>query len=65
MTPDEMVERCAKCSNPKLLCVYGATRLVENALGKQKRKDAGIVKRMIGAGRHEIAATILAQEETP
>ena len=39
------------------------TDSIRAAQTEQKRKDAEMVKRMIGAGRHEIAATILAQED--
>ena len=36
--PEEMKERCAKCSSPNVICLHGAARLIQDAQAEQRRK---------------------------
>lgn len=63
VTPDEMAERCTKCSNPKVLCLYGANSLARAAIKKEKEACAALAKSMIGARPREIAEAIRTRHE--
>jgi len=61
-TLPEMKDRCAKCSNENVVCLYGAASLIKEARTQQKKKDAKKAREMIGARPREIAQAILEQD---